>query len=219
MGGSVASAPVHQRAVKTGLLGRLENVSVQVNYPRPIGAVEEVFVNVLVLGVGNLLLSDEGVGVRALEEIQQQLEIPAGVEFLDGGTSGMELLGYIQGRDALIILDAVTCNEPPGTVIRLEGDQVPALFRKKISPHQLGISDLIAAARLTDSLPGKVVLFGIQPEHLDTGLQLSGQVAAALDELTGLVALELEALGIPVTLKTKAQSEAARHDCFAIAAG
>jgi hydrogenase maturation protease len=219
MGGSVASAPVRRPAVKTAVLGRLENVSVQVNYPRPIGAVEEVPVNILVLGVGNLLLSDEGVGVRALEEIQQRLEIPAGVELLDGGTSGMELLGYIQGRDALIILDAVTCNKPAGTIIRLEGDQVPALFRKKISPHQLGISDLIAAARLTDSLPGKVVLFGIQPELLDTGLELSDRVAAALDELTGMVALELEALGVPIALKTKARSAEARHDCFAIAAG
>ena len=157
--------------------------------------------NILVLGVGNLLLSDEGVGVRALEAIGKRFEMPEGVELLDGGTSGMELLGYIQGRDVLIILDAITCDEPPGTIIRIEGDQVPALFRRKISPHQLGLSDLLAAARLTDSLPEKVVLFGVEPLELDTGVKLSDTVAGILEELTNQVALELETLGVKVSLK------------------
>jgi hydrogenase maturation protease len=159
--------------------------------------------NILVLGVGNLLLSDEGVGIRALEALEKHLQFPPGVELLDGGTSGMELLGYIQGRDALIIIDAVTCNKAPGAIVRMEGDQVPALFRKKISPHQLGLSDLIAAARLTDSLPGKLVLFGIEPMSFGTGLELSGPVAACLEELTELVALELEVLGMKIERKTE----------------
>jgi hydrogenase maturation protease len=158
-------------------------------------------VNILVLGVGNLLLMDEGLGVRALETIEQRFEVPAGVELMDGGTSGMELLGYIQGRDALIILDAVTCNKLPGTIVRMEGDQVPALFRKKISPHQLGLSDLIAAARLTDTLPGKVVLFGVEPKELGTGLDLSDPVAGSLEQLADLVAFELESLGVDMGLK------------------
>ena len=168
--------------------------------------------NILLLGVGNLLLSDEGVGVRALEAIEERFELPPGVELLDGGTSGMELLGYIQGRDALIIIDAVTCQKPPGTIIRLEGEQVPALFRKKISPHQLGLSDLIAACRLTDSLPGKLVLFGIEPKELGTGLDLSDEVARALEELTLQVAFELEGLGVEVPLKTGGRKVASRAD-------
>ena len=157
--------------------------------------------NILILGVGNLLLSDEGVGVRALEAFEERFDIPLGVELLDGGTSGMELLGYIQGRDALIILDAVNCERPPGTILRLEGDQVPALFRKKISPHQLGLSDLLAAARLTDSLPKKIVLFGVAPGELGTGLDLSDQVAGVIKDLTFSVALELEGLGVAVSLR------------------
>ena len=160
--------------------------------------------NILVLGVGNVLLCDEGVGVRALGALEAQLEVPPGVEFMDGGTSGMELLGYIQGRDALIILDAVNCEALPGTIVRMEGDQVPALFQKKISPHQLGLSDLIAAARLTDSLPAKVVLFGIEPKDLGTGLELSEDVAQSVEQLVVLVALELENLGVKVTLKAGA---------------
>jgi hydrogenase maturation protease len=160
-------------------------------------------VNILVLGIGNLLLMDEGLGVRALETIEQRFEIPAGVELMDGGTSGMELLGYIQGRDALIILDAVTCNKLPGTIVRMEGEQVPALFRKKISPHQLGLSDLIAAANLTGTLPGKVVLFGVEPKDLGTGLDLSAPVAGILEHLADQVALELETLGVDMGLKEK----------------
>lgn len=166
--------------------------------------------DILVLGVGNLLLSDEGVGVRALEVIEKRYEIPEGVELLDGGTSGMELLGYIQGRDALIIIDAVTCDEPPGSIVRMEGDQVPALFRKKISPHQLGLSDLLAAARLTDSLPKTVVLFGIEPMELGTGLDLSPQVAGVLEDLAALVAFELESLGVQEVRKARCRKLPAR---------
>jgi hydrogenase maturation protease len=174
--------------------------------------------NILVLGVGNLLLSDEGVGVRALEVFEERFETPPGVELLDGGTSGMELLGYIQGRDALIILDAVTCDRPPGGIIRMEGEQVPALFRKKISPHQLGISDLIAAARLTDSLPATLVLFGVQPKHLDTGLVLSDPVAASLEQLAQLLALELAGLGVEVRPRLKSQEDALRTGSSALLA-
>ena len=174
--------------------------------------------NILVLGVGNLLLSDEGVGVRALEVIERRFVLPAGVELLDGGTAGMELLGYIQGRDALVILDAVTCNKPPGTIVRIEGDEVPALFRKKISPHQLGLSDLIAAARLTDSLPGKVVLFGVEPKELDTGLELSDQVAGILEQLAQQVALELETLGVILLRRAMPGRKVARTGSAALCA-
>jgi hydrogenase maturation protease len=166
--------------------------------------------NILVLGVGNLLLSDEGVGVRGLEEFEQRFEVPSAVELLDGGTSGMELLGYLQGRDALIILDAVTCGKQPGSIVRMEGDQVPALFRRKISPHQLGLSDLLAAARLTDSLPKTVVLLGVEPKELGTGLRLSPEVARALEDLALLVALELEDLGVEVPLKRATRKFPAR---------
>jgi hydrogenase maturation protease len=154
--------------------------------------------NILVLGVGNLLLQDEGAGVRALNEFMGNYDIPDGVEFLDGGTSGLELLHHIEGRDCLVILDVVKSGKAPGTVIRMEGEQVPALLRQKISHHQLGLSDLLATAQLTGALPGKLVLLGVEPKSLDTGLELSDEVTRGVAVLVGSLARELAALGVQV---------------------
>jgi hydrogenase maturation protease len=162
---------------------------------------EESQVDILVLGVGNLLLQDEGAGVRALDEFARKYESPAGVELLDGGTSGIELLQYILGRDRLIILDVVKCGTPPGTVVRLEGEEVPALFMSKISPHQLGISDLLAVTKLLGKMPGEVVLLGIEPKIMDTGFDLSDEVSRNLGKLVDMIAHELTACGLDVPLK------------------
>lgn len=154
--------------------------------------------NTLVLGVGNLLLQDEGAGVRAVEQFARQYLTPEGVELLDGGTSGIELLYYIQGRDSLIIVDVVKGGSRPGTVFRMEGEEVPALFQKKISPHQLGLSDLLATARLTDRMPGKVVLLGIEPGTVETGLEMSDEVCRNMGLLTDMIATELVSSGFKV---------------------
>ena len=156
---------------------------------------------ILVLGIGNLLLQDEGAGVRVVEEFERKYVPPAGVELLDGGTSGIELLQYIQGKDHLIILDVVKSGNPPGTIIRLEGEDVPALFQKRISPHQLGLSDLLAVAQLTGRMPGRVVLFGIEPKSIETGLEMSEEVGRNIGCLADIVALELVSLGLDVTTK------------------
>lgn len=147
--------------------------------------------NALVLGIGNLLLQDEGAGVRAVEEYARRFTLPAGVELLDGGTSGIELLHYIQRRDLLIIVDAVRCGKPPGTLYRLEDTEVPALFHKKISPHQLGLSELLAIAHVTGQMPRKVVLLGIEPKSIDTGLELSAEVGGMIGALAEMINEEL----------------------------
>ena len=157
---------------------------------------------VLVLGVGNLLLRDEGAGVRELEEFERRYEVPAGVELLDGGTSGIELLHHFRGLDLLIILDVVRNGSPPGAVFRMSGEEVPTLFRKRISPHQLGLSDVLAAAALTDSMPGAVVLLGIEPRAIETGLKLSEEVAANIGALAEMVVADLSAVGVAVTRRT-----------------
>ncbi|BCS52170.1 HyaD/HybD family hydrogenase maturation endopeptidase [Geobacter sp. SVR] len=154
--------------------------------------------NILVLGVGNLLLQDEGAGVRALEVFARTYTVPDGVELLDGGTSGLDLLHHIEGRDCLVILDVVKSGKPAGTLVRLEAEQVPALLDRKISPHQLGLSDLLAIARLTDTMPEKLVLLGVEPKSFDTGLEMSEEVGGCLEGLAAMLAGELGALGVEV---------------------
>jgi hydrogenase maturation protease len=152
--------------------------------------------NILVLGVGNILLSDEGVGIRVVERLLARYLLPPEVEVIDGGTMGLDLLGYFQDRSHVLLIDAVKSGRPAGTVSRLELTDPSAHFRTRISPHQIGLSDVLAIAAVTDGLPPHMVLFGIEPARLDTGLELSPEAAASLDPLTGMVAQELAALDI-----------------------
>lgn len=153
--------------------------------------------NVLVLGAGNILLSDEGIGVRVVEALQDRYRVPDAVEVLDGGTSGMGLLDVLAGRDHLIIVDAVNTGRPPGSLVRLADDEIPAAFRTKSSPHQLGLQDVLALLRLLGTAPRRVTVIGIQPASLDLSLELSPVVAGKLDELVQMVVAELTAIGLP----------------------
>lgn len=151
---------------------------------------------VVVLGIGNILLSDEGVGVRAIEHLQETHLLPDEVEAVDGGTAGIELVAYIAGADRLIVVDAVRVGQPPASVVRMEGEAVPAFFRTRISPHQVGLSDLLATLTLTGEAPNEVVLIGVQPVSMATGMALSPEVAARLDEVVGMVVAEIRRIGL-----------------------
>ena len=159
----------------------------------------------LVLGVGNVLLRDEGVGVRAVEELLRRYTFGEGVEILDGGTAGIELLRYLDGKDELIVIDAIAAGKQPGTVMRVEGADVPATFETRITPHQLGLSDLLATARLTDVMPRHLVLFGVEPASLETGLEFSPEVEGALGKLCLHVVEELRRLGYAVEERGEVQ--------------
>lgn len=154
---------------------------------------------VLVLGVGNVLMRDEAIGVRAVEELGKRYRFPENVELLDGGTSGIELLRHICDQDLLIILDAIRAGHPPGTVLRVEGEDVPAQFRTRISPHQLGISDLLAAAMISDQMPKSLLLFGIEPKDVVMGLGLSDEVKTGMERLINVVLDELRKAGCEAT--------------------
>ncbi|MGD0186680.1 MAG: HyaD/HybD family hydrogenase maturation endopeptidase [Roseiarcus sp.] len=155
--------------------------------------------SVLVLGLGNILLSDEGVGVRIVEALDASHELPDEVESLDGGTSGMELLDMVAGRDCLIVADAVNAAGPAGRVIRLENDDIRMLFETRFSPHQLGLSDMLAALRLIDEAPRRVVVIGVVPENLKTGLDLSPAAAGGRDVAVAMIVDELTRLGMAPT--------------------
>ena len=150
---------------------------------------------VLVLGLGNILLRDEGVGVRVIEALAERYVMPAEVEIVDGGTSGMDLLDTIAGCDHLLICDAVRADAPPASVIKLTNAQVPALFRNRFSPHQLGVADVLATLMLTGETPASLTLIGVMPIDLELGLDLSPAVAVAAERAVAWLAAELRALG------------------------
>ncbi|HEY5717550.1 MAG TPA: HyaD/HybD family hydrogenase maturation endopeptidase [Motiliproteus sp.] len=154
--------------------------------------------SILVLGVGNILLTDEGIGVRVVEALEQRYQIPAGVEVMDGGTAGMELLASIAACDHLILIDAVNTGAVAGTLVRLDDAQVPALFKNKISPHQLGISDLLGVLTVTGELPARMTLFGVVPFCLDTSTELSAEMQPLLEQLLSHTVAELATLGHPL---------------------
>ncbi len=157
--------------------------------------------NVLVLGVGNILLSDEGAGVRAVEELRNRYDCPDTVEIVDGGTVGFELLPYFEDRSHILILDAVNTGNKPGTIVRI--DDPPAFLQKKISPHQIGLADVMGIAVITDNMPQNIALFGIEPKELSTGLELSPEVARNLSQLVDMVVDELKDIGVDVQPKNQ----------------
>ncbi len=156
----------------------------------------------LILGVGNLLLSDEGVGLRVVERLAAAYDLPEGVQTLDGGTLGLDLLYYLEGVENLLIIDAVEMGKEPGTLVRLEGDEVPAFLSVKVSPHQIGIPDMLFAAKLKGLYPRNVVLLGVQPGVLDAGLTLSPPVAAQVDALVEKAVEELTRWGDRLTRRS-----------------
>ena len=146
----------------------------------------------LVLGLGNILLSDEGVGVRVVERLLEQYDFPEGVRVMDGGTLGLDLLPYVEDASRLLVVDAVQARKPPGSLVRMVGDEIPIfLDASKVSPHQEGLQDLLAVAVLKGYLPDEVVFLGAQIESLGVGLELSAPVAAQVDALAGKVLEEL----------------------------
>ena len=155
----------------------------------------------LVLGLGNILLGDEGVGVRVVERLQELYEFPQEVQVLDGGTLALDLLPYVEDADRLLVIDALEMGAEPGAIARLEGDEVPAFLSIKISPHQMGLADLLAAARLRDVYPEQLVLWGVQPGAMRPGLALSSSVVAQVEALVNRVLAELSQWGIEPTKK------------------
>ena len=136
---------------------------------------------VLVLGLGNVLLGDDGAGPTLLEQIRETYSGVAEVECIDGGTQGLALLGYLANREALVILDAFSTGKAPGEVSVLNKSEILA-FRasRATTAHEGNAGELLAVAELLGDLPNRVFLVGIEPERLRTELGLSSSVAAAL---------------------------------------
>ncbi|NWG21800.1 MAG: HyaD/HybD family hydrogenase maturation endopeptidase [Chloroflexi bacterium] len=153
---------------------------------------------ILVLGLGNMILRDEGVGVRAVGRLAERYRLPEDVALLDGGTIGLGLLPYLEGVTHLLIIDTVQHGRSPGAIVRLQNEQIPQALALKLSMHQAGLQELLAALSLQGHLPPHVVLWGIEPLVIEPGLELSEPVAQSLDALVDSVTAELRAWGVDV---------------------
>ncbi len=142
----------------------------------------------LVLGLGNTLLADEGIGIHALNALQSLYPDFANVEFLDGGTLSFTLAGPIEDADQLIVIDAAQLYAEPGTVQVFVDDDMDRYLgsNNKRSVHEVGLIDLMIIARLTDRLPQRRALIGIQPRDIDWGDHPSEPVAAAIPKVCDL---------------------------------
>jgi hydrogenase maturation protease len=152
---------------------------------------------VVVLGLGNLLRRDEGLGIRALEFIEAAYTLPDQVRLIDGGTLGLDLISHVEGADYLLVLDAMLTDGPPGSLLRLAGDDVPAFFGIRNS-HDVGLADLLALLKLRGTEPREVVVVGMQPETIELGWELTAPVEARLGDLALAAADELRRWGCSV---------------------
>jgi len=136
----------------------------------------------VVLGLGNPLMGDDGLGLAALERLREQWEIP-GVELVDGGTWGMNLLPLVEESTNLILLDAIRSGDAPGTLVEWERDRLPRYLSLKLSPHQIDLREVLALAEWRDTMPEEVVAIGLAPRDVVMTTALSPEVEAGLERM------------------------------------
>jgi hydrogenase maturation protease len=148
---------------------------------------------IMVMGVGNILLSDEGLGVRFLDELAK-VSLPENVELLEGGTAGLELVHLIQEVDFLIIVDALDAKAEPGALFRFKPGDIQVFPEQfEVSFHQIGIIEVLAMANVLGKAP-ETIIFGVQPKSLAWGMEISPEIAALFPRLTELVLQEIESV-------------------------
>ena len=160
--------------------------------PGPSGAgaalrIRFVTAPTLVLGFGNVLLSDDGAGVQLVERLRSELG-PTAAEFVDGGTLSFSLLTYVEATDSMLVIDAADLNGVPGSIGLFEGPKMDEFLKssRRRTVHEVGLIDLLDMARLQDCLPARRALLCIQPGRIDWFETLSAPVALALPEAARL---------------------------------
>jgi hydrogenase maturation protease len=146
--------------------------------------------NIVVLGLGNPIRTDDGVGVHAIRKLAAESVLPPEVRIIDGGTLGLDLLPCLRGTTHLLALDAVDSGEPPGTLSRFAREELARLPISK-SVHLLGFADLLGAMNLLEDIPDEVVLLGVQPESTDWGTKLTPAVDAVVNDLLATVLAQI----------------------------
>jgi hydrogenase maturation protease len=157
--------------------------------------------SILVLGLGNSIMTDDGFGVRAVNTLSSRYHFQGEVTLVDGGTLGLDLLPYLEGVESLLIIDALDMRKEPGRIFRLEGEEVPRAFASKLSVHQMGLQDLLAVAELQGHVPNRLVVWGVQPESIEMGTELTPAVKKAVVAVIDNILDELQGWGISYAIR------------------
>jgi hydrogenase maturation protease len=162
---------------------------------------------ILVMGLGNVLLQDEGLGVHALRRLTERYVLPDEVEAIDAGALGLSLLSFLDGVEDVLIIDAVHRGQPPGSLIRIEGEAIARAETMHLLPPDVRLHELMALHGAEGSSPQRIVLWGMEPGTSEPGLELTPQCEAHLDDLVDAVARELRAWGVDVQPLSQATVE------------
>jgi hydrogenase maturation protease len=151
--------------------------------------------HIMVLGIGNILFTDEGFGVRVVEKLQQCYEFADNVSIVDGGVLGVNLMGVMANADYLIVVDAIRNKGSAGDVYRLESDEIPERIRLKNSLHQIDFLEALTLCQALDKVPETVIL-GVEPQDIETlCVDMSPVIQSKIDPIIAKVLQELERLG------------------------
>ncbi|MBK1704418.1 hydrogenase maturation protease [Halochromatium glycolicum] len=150
----------------------------------------------MLIGLGNLIMGDEGVGVHAMRQLEAEYAFEPRVELVDGGTSGLDLLPLLKDQRRLLLIDALASDAPPGTIRVIRDGEIRSALTEKVSLHHLGIADLLALAELLDYAPPEIVLIGIVPGRLEMELALSEPLHEVMPEIVETVMSVLADWGI-----------------------
>jgi hydrogenase maturation protease len=150
---------------------------------------------VVVIGLGNPLMGDDGLGIAAVERLREGWSLPGPVRLVDGGTCGMNLLPLIEAAERVVFVDAIDAGRPVGALVQLERNELPRFLGLKFSSHQVDLREVLALAELRGTLPSDVVAIGLQPGRVELSSGLSSQLECRLDQLLAAVLERLERWG------------------------
>ena len=159
---------------------------------------------VTILGVGNVILKDEGFGVRVAEYLDHHYTFPDSVQIVDGGTLGIELTQYVTGTNKLLVIDSINGGAEPGTVFRFHNDAIMEHFQDKLSAHEVGIQDVLALLTVTGHKIPDVIVIGAQPFDVEAGVGLSEGMQALLPQIVEQALKDLSSWGIEAQRKESA---------------
>jgi len=152
--------------------------------------------DIILLGLGNLLVEDEGIGLHVIKHINAHYRFEPAIEIVDGGTAGFELLPFFEDYDRILMVDAVEFGEAPGYVGRMENDDILTQLKNNMSLHHLGITDVLSSVKLLEYDPSQIILIGVQPQSMEVRMGLSELLRSRIEPVTRELLRILESWGV-----------------------